>query len=165
MSLETCLGRRWRGLTTRDCGDHWPVRARVSVSPTLLFPRHRLVSILILGTLVISDLSSLLPTAISARVRFTSSQSFGNPREGITGFRHVCIFVHNISSAVTCTALRAFLRAHMPQNQTPRLRSRVTFLKRIIIIPHQLTIRFCHNRLLRVRVHRRSTVEIEPRVG
>jgi hypothetical protein len=54
--------------------------------------------------------------------------------------------------------------AHMPQDHTPRLGPRVTLLQVLIIIPHQLTIRFCHNRLLRVRVDRRSAVEMEPRV-
>lgn len=69
------------------------------------------------------------------------------------------------SCTVAYSVLRATLGVHMLQNHTPCLRSRIAFRKFLIVIPHQLTIRFHHNRSLRVRVNRRSAVEVEPRVG
>lgn len=76
-------------------------------------------------------------------------------REEIISCRRLYIY--------SLTLLRVVLKAHVPQNHAPRLRSGVALLETPIIIPHQLTIRFRHDRLLRVRVHRRSTVETKPR--
>lgn len=59
------------------------------------------------------------------------------------------------------TILRAILKVHTPQNYTPSLRARVALAEILIIIPHQFAVRFRYNRLLRVRVHRRSAVEAE----
>lgn len=58
--------------------------------------------------------------------------------------------------------LRIVLKAHMPQNHTPSLRSGITLPEILVIIPHQLTIGFRHKLLLRARVHGRSAVEMEP---
>lgn len=62
------------------------------------------------------------------------------------------------------TTLWIIVEVHMPNNHTPRPWSRVALFKVVVIIPHQLTIRFRHDRLLRTRVHRSSAVEMKPRV-
>lgn len=62
------------------------------------------------------------------------------------------------------TAFWIVVGARVAHNHTPHLRSRVTLLEVLVIIPHQLAIRFRHNCLLRVRVHRSSTIETETRV-
>ena len=67
-------------------------------------------------------------------------------------------------SEVSHAILLVVFQAHLPHNHTPRLRSRVALLELLIIVPYQLAIRVCHDSLLRVRVNRRSTVEMEPRL-
>jgi hypothetical protein len=71
----------------------------------------------------------------------------------------------SLASSHLRTVLQVFVRAHISQNHIPRLRPRITLPKALVIVPHQLTIRLRHNRSLRARVHRRSAVKVEPRVG
>lgn len=60
------------------------------------------------------------------------------------------------------TTLWVVVEAHMFHNHIPHLRSRVALLEILVIIPHQLTVRFRYNCLLRARVHRGSAVEMKP---
>ena len=83
-------------------------------------------------------------------------------REGTVGFRRVSVFTYRARPPVPI--LRAAREARVPQNYTPHLWPRVALLKRTVIVPHQLAIRFRYDRLLRVRVNRRSAVEMESRV-
>ena len=74
-------------------------------------------------------------------------------------------FLFCTSSSHLRTALRVAVGAHISQDHTPGLGPRVTPLEGLIIIPHELAIRFCHNPSLRIRIHHRSAVEVEPWVG
>lgn len=61
------------------------------------------------------------------------------------------------------TALWVVVATHIPRHRTPRLRPGVALLEILVIVPHQLTIRFRYNCSLRVRIHRSPAIEVIPR--